>query len=235
LGNSLDWTYDNADFGRKASYSDLAGRTYTYEYNNFGQVSKELTSSDYVLIHSIGTMYYQRNFNSDKLYTYYANGSVKSTEQGGREYTTSGDLLWQNTRTSTYQYDLSGNRVGESNGSTIYQLNTVQSRLWLATGETVDVNYYGLDKTTSVDNYYQFDEAGRLIGARTPADTVMLDRQNPHIIDGRDVGLGYASIFLSQESTTAEANISYAYDELGNRRRAYLDTTSQGGTNPDFS
>ncbi|MFJ4376075.1 LysM peptidoglycan-binding domain-containing protein [Pseudomonas japonica] len=181
LGNSLTWTYNEADYGRLTVRTDLSKQTFNYSYNAFGQLSKETNPAYYQgeLISS-----YQRT------YEYYGNGLLKSIrdEQVG---SLMGETQWS---VESYQYDQAGQRLRESSQS--YYKNTLV--FWIeASGQT--------------DRRFKFDELGRLKEVKAPA--------------GQEI-VGFMSFSAGTGRVDA---LRYDYDELGNRRRAYMDTTNQSG------
>jgi YD repeat-containing protein len=188
LNGTLTWTYNEADFGRLTGHKDLGGRNFTYEYNKFGQVTKE------------GGLTPDPTWNlwidGDRNYTYYSNGLLRSISEG---------VLNVDTRTSTYEYGISSVRVREINSSSA-------------------PNSMSLLKNTSSEVRYKFDEQERLIGVKAPIGNAMSGMLQNFSIGQFAYGMRYEIInFGSVDS------LKYDYDEIGNRRRINLDTTSQSG------
>ncbi|MEH6542292.1 hypothetical protein, partial [Halopseudomonas sp.] len=169
LGNSLDWTYDNADFGRKASYSDLAGRTYTYEYNDFGQVVKEVSSVEYVPETVSGYALTYERATQNKYYSYYANGTLRTALTGYYVYDSGGALVEQSTRETLYEYDAEENRVAEHNADVAYMLFGIRVATNPESGEEYEILHNGQDLYATNSKYSSFDELGRLREIKAPA------------------------------------------------------------------
>ncbi|WP_218276765.1 LysM peptidoglycan-binding domain-containing protein [Pseudomonas sp. FW305-70] len=164
LGSTKTWTYSAGDVSRLVGYKDWGGHTYTYTYNDFGELEKEQVADG-----------------PDKTYQYFANGLTKFVIEGPTE----------NWAVTGSEYDLAGNKVREFNSTIITS--------GAAAGGA------------SFETFYKYDALGRLSGVRTPAGT-------------QHVGL------RDMLSATARIDaLTYSYDELGNRRRVTLDTTSQSG------
>lgn len=203
LNNNLTWTFNESNFGILTGHKDLQGSIYTYFYNSFGQVSKES-----LLYYFPGNEYYTPpqpyTDGGDKTYEYYQNGSIKSITEGTQQTVDSkGYVTPKDILMSTYYYNISGNRVSEKNYSSSY--------------------YYQLDLfgshpaapiiTASNSINYAFNEIGQLKAMKA------------------GVGTQYIGT-ISDWSPTNTATIdtfSYSFDEFGNRRREYLDTTNQSG------
>ena len=181
LGNSLTWTYNEADYGRMVSRADLSKQVTTYTYNAFGQV---LTDSIPVYFEGSYLTTYRKTFD------YYGNGLLKSIRDENTEQIYSVEWSVEN-----YQYDQAGQRVREYSQS--YYKDKILS-FAAVSGQA--------------DTRYKLDEVGRLKEVKSPAGTVAAGAFSP-----------------SQVGTARVDALRYDYDELGNRRRSYMDTTNQSG------
>ncbi|WP_349735280.1 scabin-related ADP-ribosyltransferase [Pseudomonas jessenii] len=92
LGSTKTWTYSAGDASRLVGYKDWGGHTYTYTYNDFGELEKE----------QIGN-------GPDKTHHYFANGLTKFVIEGPAE----------NWAVTGSEYDLAGNKVREFNSTII--------------------------------------------------------------------------------------------------------------------
>jgi|GEM_PF-7066966 len=208
LGNSLTWTYNEGDYGRLVSHKDLGNRNFSYVYNGFGQVTAE---------------------NSDKTYLYYGNGLLKSiviTSGQQRSFQSSYaeyNEQWQHIKTSTYSYDLQGNKVNDVLASYIN---------W---STDVGGNRSG-DGSTRQETRYRFDEAGRLANANALAGSFAYGTGTFNFIEGfSDDGYGYgygygdSNNFHYSLGNTTYINLSYQFDEYGNRRRSKMESAQPNG------
>jgi YD repeat-containing protein len=140
LNKTLTWTYNEGDFGKLASRTDMSGVTYSFTYNEFGQMTRDsqLISTPNGIV--VG---------AERSYTYYANGLSKAITEGTVKNKTSGTSTLEDTRTSSYEYDLGGNRIRETNSALYLTLPVKQS--------------------SSHEVQYSFDEKNRLREVVAPA------------------------------------------------------------------
>ncbi|PRN03014.1 hypothetical protein A0O30_19765 [Pseudomonas sp. LLC-1] len=179
LGNSLTWAYNELDYGRMVSRTNMAKQAFSYAYNAFGQVVLESLPENFEGIY-LDT--------SQRAYDYYSNGLLKSVRDSYKEETYAVDWSVEN-----YQYDQAGQRVREYSQS--YYMGKI---LFFPA-----VSGYA-------DTRYKLDELGRLKDVMSPAGrTTVADMW--HV-----------------ETARVDA-LRYFYDELGNRRLSYMDTTNQSG------
>ncbi|MHA6194717.1 LysM peptidoglycan-binding domain-containing protein [Pseudomonas wadenswilerensis] len=201
LGKSLTWTYNEGDYGRLTAHSDLGDRNYSYVYNAFGQLAAE---------------------NADKAYVYYANGLLKSVSVttgaqrdflvGKKQYF---NEQWQAIRTSTYSYDLVGNRVRDVLTTAITWSSYV--------GES-DAGAI----TTNQENRFRFDEVGRLAEAHSLAGRLAYGTGSfefeTRYTSNHDHD--YVNTFKYSGGDAARIDLTYQFDEFGNRRRVKMDSAT---------
>lgn len=227
LGNTLTWTYNDADFGRLASRKDLGGTVYSYEYNGFGQVQKELSGLGYVPNFFVTEdLFSYRYDHSDAIYEYYSNGLLRSITKGYALYDSVGTLTSENTRSSTYAYDKVGNKVRETNTAKVYLQPGVVS-LDLGNGLIVNAYSYAPDQSSLSDTFYRYDQKNRLVEIKSPAGTQLVGNSEKFYSSFES---GMLSIMTTKTNTARVDSLKYSYDEFGNRRQVYMDSTSQGGT-----
>ncbi|MHA6194734.1 glycohydrolase toxin TNT-related protein [Pseudomonas wadenswilerensis] len=200
LGNSLTWTYNESNYGRLTSHKDLGNRNYSYAYNAFGQVVAE---------------------NADKAYVYYANGLLKSvsvTTGAQRNFVVEKKQFneqWQAIKTSTYAYDLVGNKVSDALTSLIS---------WSSYVGRSDAG----SASTRQENRYRFDEAGRLADAHSLAGNLAYGTGTfsfeTRYTNNKDHDKYYKDTFHYSIGTTTYINLSYKFDEFGNRRRVTMNS-----------
>jgi YD repeat-containing protein len=246
LNNTLTWTFNEADFGRLTNYKDLSGRYSTYTYNKFGQLVTDYTPEAIDSVSKVKTAdrFYtftlQDNFGGAKTYAYYSNGLLKSVvESSGMSGTIAyvdnptTDIQYNkytygasNSRSSTYSYDNNGNQVGAINA---------ESYSWISGRNTNAGGYY-----FASENRYGFDELGRVKYIKSPAGSAMVGKVTLVATASTTImppNAGFsrvtwtASYQVKSIGTAAINSLEYSFDEFGNRRKTYLDSTSQSGVN----
>lgn len=216
LGNSQTWTYSTGDWSRLIKHSDLSGRVFDYTYNLFGELATETVKGKTTYPVWLG----EYDSTLTRSYDYYENGLLKSIEDAevNTKVIDGGTDTMSYRYKSAYTYDKSGLRVSEKNSSSIL------SRY--AYGTSVD-NYFENPQDTSSEVRYSYDELGRLAAAKMPAGTLRAGAPELHM---KFDFTGWSDLSgLVLENTARVDNLAYSYDEFGNRRRVYLDTTSQAG------
>lgn len=206
-------------YGRKVSERNNLGNSQTWTYST-GDWSRLIKHSDlsgrvfeygYNLFGELATETYKTNPAPDtenvsvRTYGYYENGLLKSisdvftSSSYGTEW---GDFWNKYTYISEYAYDRSGAKVLErTSGVNDYNFLSVPD---------LHGSYYA--SASEVRN--QYDELGRLLAIKMPSGSYMT---------------GSPEYSMSSVSTARIDNLAYSYDEFGNKRRIYLDTTSQTG------
>jgi len=190
LNNTLTWTYDKENYGRMVSHKNLSNYTLNYSYNAFGQVTKELATGLYTPPNTIFTAMYpgalRTDTNNARLYTYYANGLVKTVSDVDADAVESRKYV----EISTQEYDLGGNKT-----------------------RSIDARVFN-KVSTGIETRYRMDERSRLKETKSP--------------------IGTTTTFWPTQSTVLPKtalleSLRYDFDELGNRRRSYMDSTDQAG------
>nr|WP_256261206.1 HNH/ENDO VII family nuclease [Pseudomonas gingeri] len=190
LNNTLTWTYDKENYGRMISHKNLSNYTLNYSYNAFGQVTKELATGLYTPPNTIFTISYpgalRTKTNNARLYTYYANGLVKTVSDVDTEAVESRNYI----ETSTHEYDLGGNKTRSIDARTFNKFST------------------------GIETRYRVDERSRLKETKSPIGTTTTFWPTQNTI---------------LPKTALLESLRYDFDELGNRRRSYMDSTDQSG------
>ena len=194
---------------RKQSEADALGNglTWTYDNSSYGRLWKhtDLGGRQYVYFYNAFGQLAKESLNGvpalDKTYEYHGNGLLKVVIEGVQSYNSNGSVRLLEKRASRYVYDLAGNRVREIN-TTVTSLPTtpLTSR-----------------QNSSAEVYYRYDEQGRMAGMYAPAGQTQL------------VGVANTSQNYTKINAARVDVLRYSFDELGNRRRMELDTTSQAG------
>jgi len=220
LNNSLTWSYDAANWGRLVSRKGLGNQQYSYTYNYFGQVVGE----------NIRTLTFSYSM-PDRNYTYYGNGMLKAIVEGYDKRDAAGTIIEEITKTTTNIYDASGNQVREINSARRYlREGVVSETMWW--GEVVNVKNNAANYNSAAEIRYKYDETNRLKEVKSPAGSYLLGSSVRSVLDFRGTGLGngvFGNISALPTNTARIDSLLYNYDELGNRRRVYLDTTNQSG------
>nr|WP_274517543.1 glycohydrolase toxin TNT-related protein [Pseudomonas sp. GM48] len=221
----------NVEDGREGSsyMSGVAGNTRYTVYNERGNITHSNNESGVMFSYEYDALN-RKTLEQDEL------GSTKTwTYSAGDVSRLVGYKDWGgHTYTYTYNYfgELEKEQVADgpdktyhyfANGLTKFVIEgTTQN--WAVTGSEYDLNGNKVREFNSTimqagvaaggasfETYYKYDAMGRLEGVRTPAGT-------------QHVGL------RDMLSATARIDaLTYSYDELGNRRRVTMDTTSQSG------
>jgi len=190
LNNTLTWIYDKENYGRMVSHKNLSNYTLNYSYNAFGQVTKELATGLYTPPNTIFTVMYpgalRTNTNNARLYTYYANGVVKTVSDVDADAVENRKYV----EASTQEYDLGGNKT-----------------------RSIDARVFN-KISTGTEARYRMDERSRLKETKSP--------------------IGTTTTFWPTQSTVLPKtalleSLRYDFDELGNRRHSYMDSTDQAG------
>lgn len=147
---------------------------------------------------------------SRRVYSHHLNGLVESISDRviTRSSTASTTSTHIDEKSSEYQYDASGNRVRAIDGSRVY------TEVVSSNGAT------GTDQhqRTSTETRYRFDEKNRLVGLYVPDGGMVA------------IGIALASGTYSAFEGARVDELTYRYDETGNRRQIVLDTRTMGGT-----
>ncbi|PZE12972.1 hypothetical protein DMX10_13465, partial [Pseudomonas sp. 57B-090624] len=244
LNNTLTWTYNEADFGRLTSYKDLGGRTSTYTYNAFGQLATDYTPEILGAINAPGTTSNRKNYEiledsgGTRSYAYYSNGLLKSISDSSsssrqlqvaglpsqyRDRITTYNLSL--SKSSSYAYDLGSNKTHELNAESY----SWQNPTWRAAG----------GYSSSSATHYFFDELGRLKQVKAPSGNNKVGKAKLAVVsttltNGKNNSYEVkweASYQIRSISTATINSLEYNFDEFGNRRKTYLDSTSQSGVN----
>lgn len=199
LGNTQTWTYTADGFGRLASRKDLAGRVFNYVYNAFGQIEREFYIGPGQPWPS-GEVY---DAKVEREYSYHANGLLKSISDIETRWL---DQTYQwsavEKKTSLYEYNASGAKVRQVELQS-YDFHSVNTEVLPVLSSSNEVRY-------------AFDERGRIKELKAPIGSALVG-------DSKQDGW----TLPTQVATARIDSLKYDYDEFGNRRRVYMDTTNQ--------
>jgi YD repeat-containing protein len=209
-GVAKQFEYDTSNHKVKETDGLNNTLTWTYTADGFGRLAsrKDLAGRVYT--------YTYNGFNQVTKETVQV-PVAGSTPTAGPEktYTYYQNGLTKSIVEGYFTRDAANTLIGESSRSSSYSYDVAGNRVReINSGKFI----YGGTGSTSAEVRFRYDEKGRLKEVKAPAGNQYVGGDTPG-------HWGYSTV-----STARIDSLKYDYDELGNRRRVYLDTTNQSGT-----
>jgi len=215
--SKVEKTYEFDANNRKTLERDGLGKTLTWTYKTtvgYEQLTsrKDLDGRNFRYDYNeFGQVSTERLTGGiERSYVYFNNGLIKKITDLliTRGTTTTVIYTHFDEKSSEYQYDAAGNRVRAIDGSLVYTENLNPD------GSTTTDDY----QKVATETRYRFDEQNRLVGLYVPNDA--------RIATGIPKTTG---TYYDYEGARVD-EMTYRYDEVGNRRQVFLNMVMEGGT-----